>query len=115
MSFWVRLRMDLSTLAYLLVVPVLLWLLLQRRESKALQNIHKLYQRLVLIILVLIGLGNVAVYHFWGTLLNYRAISYLGSEGGFRIPLGRTNVLVSVGDCCRSLLGLVRSECFAHG
>ena len=97
-SFWYGLRMDLSTLAYLLVVPVLLWLLLQRRESKALQNIHKLYQRLVLIILVLIGLGNVAVYHFWGTLLNYRAISYLSDpkEAFVSLSGGQAFLLVLV-------------------
>ena len=97
-SFWYGLRMDLSTLAYLLVVPVLLWLLLQRRESKALQNIHKLHQRLVLIILVLIGLGNVAVYHFWGTLLNYRAISYLSDpkEAFVSLSGGQAFLLVLV-------------------
>jgi phosphoglycerol transferase MdoB-like AlkP superfamily enzyme len=76
-SFWYGLRMDISTLAYLLVLPVLLWLLLHLRDSPLLQRIHRVYVRLLLVVLVLIGLGNVAVYHFWGTLLNFRAISYL--------------------------------------
>lgn len=77
LSFVYGLRIDLSAIGYLLLPVVLLAGLSWLFNLRLFHRINIIYNRCLVVFLTLVLLGNVIIYHFWGTLLNYRAITYL--------------------------------------
>ncbi len=69
--------MDLSVICYILSLQVLLLVFIPWRPASFLYDRIKYYHRVVILILIILLSANVLVYHFWGNLLNYRALSYL--------------------------------------
>jgi len=80
--FWYGLRLDLSAAAYLSAFPSLLWLLgIWTRNSLITLSAFRI-NNILLIPSLLILFANLAVYAAWGTLINYRAVSFLSDPEG---------------------------------
>jgi len=75
--FFEGLRLDLSTISYLAIIPLLIFALSTLIPSKKWRIIFTGYQILLIIIISLISVANIRLYKEWGTLVNYRALSYL--------------------------------------
>jgi phosphoglycerol transferase MdoB-like AlkP superfamily enzyme len=71
------LRMDLSVSGYLIALMVILWALQQRIRKSGLNLLHRSLHVFFICIATLICMGNVLIYGFWGSMLNYRALTYL--------------------------------------
>ncbi len=70
-------RMDLSLIGYI-AVPLWLAAIFQVfRPARIMPRLLSGYHRFVLLLFTLILTGNLVIFHFWGTLLNYRALTYL--------------------------------------
>lgn len=76
MSFVYGLRLDLSTSAYITVVPLLLWLLAQFTSVKWMDHLLTGYNILVLIIVATLTIIDAELYAFWGQKLNAYASSF---------------------------------------
>ena len=69
--------MDFSIVCYILLIPVLLLILSPWRPIQFLFEKLSVYHRSIILILTILLSANVLVYHFWGNMLNYRALTYL--------------------------------------
>ncbi len=70
-------RMDISVIAYILMLPVILAGIFLIRPSQIIAKIEYIYLSFITIILSIILPANIIVFHFWNNLLNYRALAYL--------------------------------------
>lgn len=95
--------MDLSVLSYLLVLPVLLCLFPFR--NTVFKKISFVYHLIIAVLLTLICIGNILLFHFWGSLINYRALTYLSDPKEIFVSLS-TLQLVLVLLTIALLLGL---------
>ncbi|MBL0138354.1 MAG: LTA synthase family protein [Bacteroidetes bacterium] len=96
-------RMDLSVLSYLLVLPVLFCLFPFR--NTVFKKISFVYHLIIAVLLTLICIGNILLFHFWGSLINYRALTYLSDPKEIFVSLS-TLQLVLVLLTIALLLGL---------
>ena len=69
--------LDLSMICYISIIPLLLYFVLQFAESNILKVIIHFYNCLLIVLVILISLANIILLKQWGTLINYRALSYL--------------------------------------
>ncbi|MFM2206385.1 MAG: hypothetical protein RL213_360 [Bacteroidota bacterium] len=76
-ALYYGLRMDLSVSGYLISPIVILWALQQRMQKSGWNLLHRSLHVFFIGIATLIGMGNVLIYRFWGSMLNYRALTYL--------------------------------------
>jgi phosphoglycerol transferase MdoB-like AlkP superfamily enzyme len=76
-ALWYGLRLDLAVGAYVQVIPLLLWLVAFPRITPFLQRFLHGYYAFVIAVITLESVANLAVYRYWDTLLNWRALSYL--------------------------------------
>ena len=67
--------MDLSVISYLLVLPLVLLLIPGKQEWKG--KLSGYYHLILAFLITLICMGNILLFHFWGGLINYRALTYL--------------------------------------
>ncbi|MFM7217926.1 MAG: hypothetical protein ACKO1U_07915, partial [Bacteroidota bacterium] len=74
-SFFLGLRLDLAVSAYVLA-PLMLYSIFVDVPFNGLRFVRR-YLAVISVILTLVLFSNVLVYHFWRSLLNYRALSYL--------------------------------------
>ncbi|MBK6839164.1 MAG: sulfatase-like hydrolase/transferase [Bacteroidetes bacterium] len=74
-GFFHGLRMDLSVISYLLVLPLVLLLIPGKQEWKG--KLSGYYHLILAFLITLICMGNILLFHFWGGLINYRALTYL--------------------------------------
>ncbi|MCB0528870.1 MAG: sulfatase-like hydrolase/transferase [Saprospiraceae bacterium] len=100
LSLWHALPLDISMAAYLMVIPVLIWFAgviagpsRQYYFSRAIRTVN-----LVLIgIMVLVCGANVFIYEEWHTLLNNRALAYLGTPRALLDSMSLLFQVISVG------------------
>ncbi len=72
-------RLDLSVASYLVVIPVLLYLLkIAGNHSFFIKGLH-IYYALIIPAALIICVANMIVYQYWGTLINNRAVSFLAN------------------------------------
>ena len=71
------LRIDLSAIGYLLIPVILLAVVSLFTTRDLVSRMQVYYHRVIVVVVSLVLLGNVIIYHFWGTMLNYRALTYL--------------------------------------
>ena len=76
-SFFRGLKLDISVISYLVLLPFILWIVKNFYPKKYLDKIALYYQYLLIIISSLLSTANIRIYEDWGTLLNYRSLSYL--------------------------------------
>lgn len=70
-------RMDFSVVSYLLIIPVMLLFLFPWKPAVYLYRHQMVFHRLIILVLTVLMTANIILFHFWGSLLNYRALSYL--------------------------------------
>ncbi len=69
--------MDFSIVCYILLIPVLLLIFSPWRPIQFLFEKLSIYHRVIILVLTILLAANVLVFHFWGNMLNYRAMTYL--------------------------------------
>lgn len=77
LSLFEGIRLDLSTISYLLIFPFLLWAVQQLFRHRIIAWITHAYNVLLIFVLSLVCIGNIRLFSEWGTLLNARALRYL--------------------------------------
>ena len=77
LSFFYGIRMDLATIAYILVIPVILCVIHLSFPVRFVDYFLRAYHIFVIVILSIIQTGDVVIYHFWKSRLNWRALSYI--------------------------------------
>ncbi|MBP6334407.1 MAG: sulfatase-like hydrolase/transferase [Bacteroidia bacterium] len=77
MTFIHGARMDISVICYFLTLPVLVVFLLPLKPALYLYQKLNIYHRILILLLTILLASNVLVFHFWGNLINFRALSYL--------------------------------------
>ena len=76
-SFFSGLKLDISIISYLVLLPFILWIVRNFYTNNFLDKIALYYHYVLIVVLSLLGTANIRIYGDWGTLLNYRALSYL--------------------------------------
>ena len=77
LSFLYGLRMDISMACYFLLPSIVLNVLFIISPRKIFNQIEFIIHAIVIIALIHVLAGNVALYHFWNSMINFRAVSYL--------------------------------------
>ena len=85
--------MDLSVIAYCSLIPVAVLFIESLRPNSVTERFLPWYYRFVIILLTLSIAGNLVIYNYWGTVLNYRALSYLGDPGEVLLSLTWQQIL----------------------
>ena len=89
-AFTPGMRMDFSVIAYALLPSLLLTGIFLFRPSKWIIKAEYYYLLFILIVFCLILPANILLYHYWGSLINFRALSYLKDfseiSSSFTIP-----------------------------
>lgn len=103
LALFAGIRLDLSTISYLIAFPFVLWVLQQYLHTRWLLRINHIYNTLAILLVSLISIGNIRLFVEWGTMLNARALRYLthpnevfNFTSGSVIVLGVTLWLVTV-------------------
>jgi phosphoglycerol transferase MdoB-like AlkP superfamily enzyme len=79
MSLVAGIRLDISTISYIIIVVYVLWLIFTFTGWKRISGSNGLVQGIFITIFGLISAANIGLYRVWGTLLNSRAIWYLNT------------------------------------
>jgi len=77
MVFFYSLRLDFSTLAYLLVIPLILWAIQQFIKKNFLNRINHYFNLALIVLITLLCISNIAMYGEWNALINYNTLYYL--------------------------------------
>ncbi|MBK7938504.1 MAG: sulfatase-like hydrolase/transferase [Lewinellaceae bacterium] len=100
LSFWHALPLDISTAAYLMTLPVLMWfagLSAGLRSYSILIRAISITNVALVGILVLIFGANIFIYEEWHTLLNNRALDYMSTPRALLDSMSLPFKMVSVG------------------
>ena len=76
-SFFYGLRMDISMSCYFLIPTLLLHILFSFFPKRIFSRINFWIHAFLIIVVIHVVAGNVALYHFWNSMINFRAVSYL--------------------------------------
>ncbi len=77
MTFLYGLRLDASTIAYLISIPLILWAIQQFMKNNFLNLINHYYNILLIALITVICICNIAMYGEWNALINYNTLHYL--------------------------------------
>ncbi len=76
-SFWYALPLDISTAAYILIIPFLILFVQSFYSAKWINKITVTYSLLMLFAYILITVSELGIYDEWKTKLQYKALLYL--------------------------------------
>lgn len=79
MSFLYGLRLDASTIAYLISIPLLLWALQQFLKKNFINHINYIYNITMISAITVLCISNIAMYDEWNSLINYHTLFYLAA------------------------------------
>ena len=82
-AFLHGMRMDLSVIAYFLIIPILIAIVYSFRPVSALKKVEYYFLLFILLLCSLMLPANIILFHHWGSLLNFRALSYLQDFGQY--------------------------------
>lgn len=77
MAFFYSLRLDFSTIAYLLTIPLLLWGIQQFVKKNFLNRINHYFNLALISFITLLCISNIGIYGDWNALINYNTLFYL--------------------------------------
>ncbi|HNR20287.1 MAG TPA: LTA synthase family protein [Bacteroidia bacterium] len=69
--------LDLSMICYISIIPLLLYFIFQYTNSSVLKYVTHGICYLFIVLVILISIANIILLKQWGTLINYRALTYL--------------------------------------
>ncbi len=70
-------RLDFSSISYLILVPLILWSMQQFFRHRFVHKANQIFNVLLIIIVTILSIANIIMYGEWGTILNYRAFTYI--------------------------------------
>ncbi|MGB3080812.1 MAG: hypothetical protein WBB31_17150, partial [Saprospiraceae bacterium] len=70
-------RLDLSTISFLIFPSFLFWVLQQFSKHRLISGLNNIYTISVLFIISLLAVSNIKMYHEWGALLNFGVFDYI--------------------------------------
>ena len=76
-TFLYGLRLDLSTIAYLVTIPLILWAIQQFVKKNFLNQINHIYNLAMISAITLLCISNIAIYGEWNALINFNTLYYL--------------------------------------
>lgn len=76
-TFLYGLRLDASTIAYLITIPLILWAIQQFIKKNFLNKINHFYNLAMISAITLLCISNIAMYGEWNALINYNTLFYL--------------------------------------
>ena len=76
-TFLYGLRLDISTIAYLITVPLIIWAVQQFFKHNFLNKINHFYNLAMISAITLLCISNIAMYGEWNALINYNTLYYL--------------------------------------
>ena len=76
-AFLYGLRLDLSTIAYLITIPLILWAIQQFIKKNFLNRINHIYNLAMISAITLLCISNIAMYGEWNALINFNTLYYL--------------------------------------
>lgn len=94
--FYHAIKLDISTISYILVFPFLLNLFSNKRNVDVLNKLNRIYSLLVLIIYELISLGELQLYGEWKTKLSAKALIYLRQPNEILSSATNLGIVVSI-------------------
>src|ERR1051326_2683442 len=77
MTFLYGLRLDASTIAYLITLPLILWAIQQFVKNNFLNIINHYYNLLLIGLITILCISNIAIYGDWNALINFNTLYYL--------------------------------------
>jgi len=77
LSFVYGLRLDIAATAYILAIPFITWFISIFIPTRFADYFLRGYHILIIFLLTIIHTGDLLIYHFWKSMLNWRALSYL--------------------------------------
>lgn len=75
--FWHALRLDVSTAAWLMLFPFVLWTVQSIWPRKFFDTLHIIYVSMMIFVLSAITVGEMGIFDEWKTKLHYKALIYL--------------------------------------
>ena len=75
--FFAGFRVDLSTASYLSAVPILFWIAATVSDHEWPKKAIRIYNMIIIPLVVSVLISNLGLYGSWGTLLNRRLLLYL--------------------------------------
>ncbi|MFI5164020.1 MAG: hypothetical protein ACHQHP_02110 [Bacteroidia bacterium] len=77
--FFYSIRLDASTIAYLIGVPFILWAIQQFIKNNILNRINHFYNLVLISATTVLCISNIAMYGEWNALINYNTLFYLAA------------------------------------
>lgn len=77
MTFLYGLRLDASTITYLITIPLILWAIQQFVKKNFLNRINHFYNLALISAITVLCISNIAMYGEWNALINYNTLFYL--------------------------------------
>ena len=77
MSFVYGLRLDASTIACLIAIPLILWSLQQFFKKNFFNRFHHYYNLALITLTTVLFISNIAMYGEWNALINFNTLYYL--------------------------------------
>ena len=77
MTFLFELRLDASTITYLITIPLILWAIQQFVKKNILNRINHFYNLALISAIAVLCISNIAMYDEWKALINYNTLFYL--------------------------------------
>ncbi len=95
LALFAGIQLDISTASYFAIIPFLLSIGLIWGGDRLIFKILKGYYLIILFITMILSVGNIIIYKYWGTLLNSRGLAYalqpaemLASVTNFQLAAG---------------------------
>lgn len=76
-TFLYGFRLDISTICYLITIPLILWATLQFIKNNFLNKVNHFYNLVMISVITLLCISNIAMYGEWNALINYNTLYYL--------------------------------------
>ena len=75
--FFNSIRLDLSTIAYLICIPMILWSIQQFMKQNFINHVNYFYNITLISAITLLCISNIAMYGEWNALINFNTLYYL--------------------------------------
>lgn len=89
-------RMDIAVLGYVFLIPALIFIIFLFTGISRIYKVWYRYHQVLILLLTLLLAGNILVFHFWGSMINYRALTYLSDPAEIFVSLTALQVVVLI-------------------
>ena len=79
LTFLFGLRLDASTISYLIAIPLIIWAIQQFIKTNFLNRINHFYHLALISAITVVCISNIAMYGEWNALINYNMLFYFAA------------------------------------